>query len=749
MSRFVSGGRLTRIRTGAPRVMALPRAMAVPRVLAVPRLLTVLGLLGVSGLSGCTSIQETALPQPVSPPPTAPPPAPVPGGLLAGFGTRDITPPPGVGMSAFSADSRQAVGFRQRLYARAIVLEDESGERVALVVVDLGMVSLVLHRRVADRTLRSGTEIGADRLLLSATHTHSGPGNFFAADGYNANAGRFVGFDPVVTDFLIDGIAGAIEDAVSDLQPARAGWRFEPVWDFTFNRSYEAYERNTSPRVTVNPAAARRLDQQAVDSTFALLRVDRCDQQWENCAPRGAYGVFPIHSSNIPASNNLFDSDIHGVIARTVESHIRVVRNGGASSTAAGATAGSGAYFLLAQGAHGDVGANLRDPIPCRLYRFLPERRPAGPRTLPAPEAWRAPMSEVEACLDDTRIEVDSFATALGARATEIFDRAATTLSSDLSVGRAFASVDLRTYTGPYQICWPPRMGASGVGGAEKGYIRTWKHRVFFINMNFDEGGSAARETPDGCFGHKKVQLGVLIKEYTLPQVLQFGVYKLGDVLLGSVPAEPTTEVGALIRETLLRSAPAGVARTLAVSLSNGYASYVASAEEYEAQYYEGGSTLYGPNTAEMLAYELGELAASLRSGNPTVAVGSILAFHTESPTHFWTPRPIPVGFPREVFTMGCGADEVRVRWTDLRPGTLIPADAPILQIERESAGQWDLLADDANPEVQVQAIEQRGDGYVWEARWVPRSVPAGGYRLRLLARQGLAEVVGSGCRVQ
>ena len=64
--------------------------------------LTLLGLLGVSGLNGCASIQETMLPQPVSPQPTAPTPAPVSGGLLAGFGTRDITPPPGVGMSAFS-----------------------------------------------------------------------------------------------------------------------------------------------------------------------------------------------------------------------------------------------------------------------------------------------------------------------------------------------------------------------------------------------------------------------------------------------------------------------------------------------------------------------------------------------------------------------------------------------------------------------------------------------------------------------
>ena len=32
--------------------------------------------MGVLGLSGCASIQETALPQPVSPPPTAPPPHP-------------------------------------------------------------------------------------------------------------------------------------------------------------------------------------------------------------------------------------------------------------------------------------------------------------------------------------------------------------------------------------------------------------------------------------------------------------------------------------------------------------------------------------------------------------------------------------------------------------------------------------------------------------------------------------------------
>ena len=60
------------------------------------------------GLGGCASIEETALPQPVSPPPIAPPAVPAPSGLRAGFGTRDITPPPGVGMSCLL--SRQPAG---------------------------------------------------------------------------------------------------------------------------------------------------------------------------------------------------------------------------------------------------------------------------------------------------------------------------------------------------------------------------------------------------------------------------------------------------------------------------------------------------------------------------------------------------------------------------------------------------------------------------------------------------------------
>jgi neutral ceramidase len=690
--------------------------------------------LGMMLIAGCGTLAENNLPQPVSPLPL-----PAAAGLRAGFGKRDITPPPGVGMSSFSIDSRQAVGFRQRLFARAMVLEDEKGERLALAVVDLGQVSILLHREVSARILQAGTGIGADRLLLSATHTHSGPGNFFAADGLNANSGRFPGFDPAVARLLIDGISGAIEDAASDLQPAKAGWTFEQVWDFTFNRSYEAYQRNTSPRIRVDHQGARPADQQAVDSTFALLRVDRCGAEWNECRPWGAYGVFAMHASNIPASNNLFDADTHGVVARVVEGHIREARG----------DVDGPAYFLLAQGALGDIGANLRDPTPCRTYRFLPELGAAGPRTLPPAEAWRAPMPEVETCLDAVRLEVDSLSWDLGGRVAGIFDRAGAGLSPSLPLARAFRSLDLRKYQGPYPICWPPRVGAASVGGAEKGYIRTWNHRPFFLDLSFREGGSAAREEPSGCFGHKKVQLGILVKEYTLPQVFQLGVFQVGSVLVGTVPVEPTTEVGAAIREAILETGPGTAEKALVVGITNGYALYTATAEEYEAQYYEGGSTLYGPNTATMLTYELGQLSRSLREGAPVVRVEPATAYLREAPSHFWPREPIPPDFRRTVEEATCGPTGMRVRWMDLRPGTLVPADGPILLLEEAVSEGWAPRAGDGDPDVQVRAVEPRGDGYLWEARWAPGSAPPGEYRFRFLPRQGLPEITARSCKVR
>ena len=73
-----------------------------------------------------------------------------------------------------------------RLYVRALVLEDRQGERLALVSADLPHVSALLQRRVAHR--RGTIGLGVDRLLLSATHTHSSVGRFYEAAAYNESS---------------------------------------------------------------------------------------------------------------------------------------------------------------------------------------------------------------------------------------------------------------------------------------------------------------------------------------------------------------------------------------------------------------------------------------------------------------------------------------------------------------------------------------------------------------------------------
>ena len=113
------------------------------------------------------------------------------------------------------------------LFARCLVLDDGS-TRVAIVVVDI----CVMPRDLIDRAKQLAGErtgIPADRMLISATHTHSAP-SVMSALGSNA--------DPDYVEYLPGRIAEGIRLAAQRLEPAQIGWTVAAATEHTHSRRW-------------------------------------------------------------------------------------------------------------------------------------------------------------------------------------------------------------------------------------------------------------------------------------------------------------------------------------------------------------------------------------------------------------------------------------------------------------------------------------------------------------------------------
>jgi neutral ceramidase len=679
-------------------------------------------------MAGCAT-REVTLPGPASPPPVV-----EPDHLRAGFGRADITPPPGLGLEAYGPFGGQANGYRHRLYARVILLEDGTGERIALVAVDLAQISLLLHREVARRTaLTAG--IGVDRLLMAATHAHSGPGHFFSEEAYNLHSAGVKGFDPAMVDFLADRIAAAVEHAAAHLTRAVAGWIQQPVWGLTRNRSRIAWQQNPHAPGRPRPPPDLPPDQQSIDPTWTMLRVDTISAAGDRFEA-GAFSVFAFHPTGNPWANDLYDGDVSAIVERGLERYMD--RQAGHAEAFAPRS-----VHLLANGVEGDVSLVGLPERRCDRPSLGRELRPGGPKTPPALDSWSSESDRPGSdCVVRARTFVNATGDALAAEATAIYKAAAGRLSGDLTLGRAFRTYDLTGPEWPARMCEAPMIGRGAGAGAEDGpsLLAGWK--VFgLIDLEMKEG--TAEPTATGCQAPKKNLhwlLRLVVGPLELPAAMQLSVVRLGDMLLGAIPAEPTTEVGFRLKEAMLESAAeAGLeaASAAIIGLANGYLQYVATPEEYVVQHYEGGSTLYGPGTASALEGELRRLVGELAAGGG--AVVNPVVVRPGKPRALLPAPSADHGLHRpRLDRASCSADTAIARWLDVSPGDLVPADGPVLTLTRHQAGAPDLAVWDDDRYVEVRELGSRGRrGHLWEVRWTPPGSVAGRYRFTLLRWPG------------
>ncbi len=147
--------------------------------------------------------------------------------LRAGAAAVDISPQkfPVVVNGMF--EERTANRAVDPLHARCLVLDD-GVNRIALVVVD----NCGLPRELIDQAKELATKttgIPTDRMMISATHTHSAP-SCWPALGSRP--------DPDYAKFLPPKLAEAIERANKNLVPARAGWTVVQDHQHTHNRRW-------------------------------------------------------------------------------------------------------------------------------------------------------------------------------------------------------------------------------------------------------------------------------------------------------------------------------------------------------------------------------------------------------------------------------------------------------------------------------------------------------------------------------
>ena len=154
--------------------------------------------------------------------------------LKVGAAAVKITPPNGTPMAGYY-NVRLSTGVHDDLWAKAIVL-DVDGSRAALVSLDLITTSRDMVT-AARAEIEESTGIPADRVMIGATHAHTGPVILSKStrDGALGGASESA---RAYNETLPGKIARAVKDAAAKLEPARAQAGIGSEMRLAFNRRF-------------------------------------------------------------------------------------------------------------------------------------------------------------------------------------------------------------------------------------------------------------------------------------------------------------------------------------------------------------------------------------------------------------------------------------------------------------------------------------------------------------------------------
>src|SRR5699024_2155972 len=482
-----------------------------------------------------------------------------------GAGIYDITGPAAeVRMMGYANLEQSSSGLHTRQWSRAFVIGDENDEnRIVFASADLGIMPRSVKQEVVKK-LRAefGDLYTDDNVVLSATHTHSGPGGYSHYTLYNIS---ILGFIKENFTTIVDGIFQSIVDAHHNVEPGHIFVNHGRLDGTSVNRSLDAYYNNPDSEI------AQYEDE--VDKTMTSLYFTNTAGE-----PIGTLNWFAVHTTSMTRDNKLISADNKGYASYLYEKEMGTDYSKEKTFVAA-----------FAQSHEGDVSPNIYDN----------GRKGYGDNEFDSTEYAGRKQFE---------------------KAVELNESASLRLKGSIDFRHSFVDFEKVTVApefadGKEQKTAPAAMGYSFAAGAEDGpsgidffyegmtqekyplgSVNITSFLQSMIGMTPYFGWISGTNYPKLWKQHTpKPILFALAKGKPYPWtpgILPLQIVKVGQLKIIAVPAEFTTMAGRRLMNTVQEAMSDPDGLYVIAGLSNTYSSYVATKEEYDMQHYEGASTL-------------------------------------------------------------------------------------------------------------------------------------------------------------
>jgi neutral ceramidase len=611
---------------------------------------------------------------------------------LVGRGISDVTGPAAEnGMMGYSKFDQKTTGIHQRQRSRAFITVDQAtGKRVAYVNADLGMIFRAVQEGVLGKLKsRYGDLYTQQNVLLSATHTHAGPGGYSHNLAYNL---AILGFQKQAFDATVDGIVESVVKAHDDLKPGTISIGRGELTNASVNRSRVAFEQN--------PESDKAQFPNAIDPSMTVLRFK------QGAADVGAISWFATHNTSMTNMNTLISPDNKGYAAYQWEHDQKGVRYLDNRPGFVAAFPNTNA---------GDMSPNLN------------LRPGSGP---------------TEDEFENTRVIGERQNT----KANEIFDGPQTPVSGGIDYRMRFVDMSAVTVDGGYTTDGRSRRTCPGVVGASTlaGSIEDGPGLPLFsegmvnpIAALLEPLDVVVPQWVKDCQYPKATAVPTGLVEAT-PNVLPLQIVKLGQFHLIAVPAEVTIVSGLRMRRTVAEELGVPLENVLIQGYANDYSQYVTTPEEYDKQQYEGGSTLFGRDTLPAYQQEFAKLAGSLRDGSPLAAgptpTKPLLAELNLQTGVVFDDKGLFQSFG-QVLTEPAAAYErgqtVTTKFVTGHPKNNLRRNDTYLEVQREISGQWRRVADDGDWSTRYRWARVGLANSEATITWtIPADVPPGRYRI-------------------